>query len=89
MMDERTYEDPPARASGRRNLPYWIAGGLGLAATTAGFIAGQVVVHESRQPDANTAEHKERALVYDYVAWGVGVLMTGTLLWYWIAPSGD
>lgn len=91
-IDERTYEDPPAQASGRSTLPYWIVGGLGLAATTAGYIAGQVLVHESRQVNTTTSERielTERALVYDYVARGGGVLMTGTLLWYWLASSGD
>ena len=89
QIDERSYEDPPAQASARSSLPYWIVGGLGLAATTAGFIAGQVIIQESKKPGSDIVELNERAVIADNVARGGGVLVAGTLLWYWLAPSGD
>lgn len=109
QLDERSYDDPPAHASSRSNLPYWIVGGLSLAATATGLIMGEVYKQEalSLKPSTDTnlteaersanaravyarkVDLKDNALVMDYVARGGGAVMTGTLLWYWLASSDD
>lgn len=89
QVDERAYEEPPSNASGRSTLPYWIVGGLGVAAATTGFILGQQAVQDSKKPNANTAELRDRAIAGDIIAWSGVSVGAGTLLWYLLAPSGD
>jgi hypothetical protein len=89
QVDERAYEEPPSNASGRSTLPYWIVGGLGVAAATTGFILGQQAVQDSKSPNANTAELRDRAIAGDIIAWSGVSVGAGTLLWYLLAPSSD
>ena len=89
QVDERAYEEPPSNASGRSTLPYWIVGGLGVAAATTGFILGQQAVQDSKKPNANTAELRDRAIAGDIIAWSGVSVGAGTLLWYLLAPSSD
>ena len=89
QIDERSYEEPPARASGRNESTYWIVGGLGLAASAAGYIVGKILVREARKPGSDNVELKKYALASDVVAWSGGAVTAGTLMWYWLAPSDD
>lgn len=82
-------DEPPPEAKTRSNLPYWIAGGLGVAVGTAGVILGNDAVNKSKQPNQDRNALRERAIVGDIMAWSGFSMAVGAGVWYLLVPSDE
>ena len=88
-LREVAFESPPPSASGPSKLPFWIAGGLGVAVGTAGVMIGMNAVNQSKEPNQNRNALRERAVVGDIMAWSGFSVAAGAAVWYLLMPSEE